>query len=295
MKFLKKHIFLSLFIILFSICLTTKYLTSSESKTSFDFNYLNNNKVVSNTKTLLLNNNIPKENINLWLDYVKKYNLKSKSFIQKTCDGWININLNRYNKINFAENLNGWTEEDDSLDLNCRISAFMLMKDMISSESFTKKHDPTIEKEIQRISTVFKDNFTDKNATTFRSLFTPIELDIYDFKKPNVYDETLKTLKDIWKKENLIFKNSTPSLIQAVLIEPNDTKVLATPGHAGLLVEDSNILYFIEKKNPCFPYQVSRFQNYNDLNQYILTQFKDIKNCKLMILQNDELIFKYDI
>lgn len=295
MKLLKKHIILSLFIMIFSICITTKYLTSAEANISFDFNYLNNNKVVSNTKTLLINNNIPKQNINLWLNYVNKYNLKSKSFIQNTCDGWINISLNRYNKINFDENLNGWTEEDDSLDLNCRISAFMLMKDMISSESFTKKHDPTIEKEIQKIGTIFEDNFTDKNAITFRSLFTPVEFDIYDFKDSNVYDETLKALKNHWKKENLIFKNNSPTLIQAILIEPDDNKVLATPGHAGLLIEDSDSLYFIEKKNPCFPYQVSRFQNYTDLNQYIFTQFKDLKNCKLMILQNDELIFKYDI
>ena len=173
MKFLKKHIFLSLFIILFSICLTTKYLASSKSKISFDFNYLNNDTVVSHTKTLLLNNNIPKENINLWLDYIKKYNLKSKSFIQSTAGGWTNINLNKYNKINFDENLNGWTEEDDDfLDLNCRISTFMLIKDMISSESIAKKHDPYIEQEIHNMSNIFKGNFTDTDATTFRPLLS---------------------------------------------------------------------------------------------------------------------------
>ena len=36
------------------------------------------------------------------------------------------------------KNLNEWTDEDDSLDLNCRISSFILIKDMISSNCFKK-------------------------------------------------------------------------------------------------------------------------------------------------------------
>lgn len=295
MKIVKKNILLYGVIIFFLLCITTKYLTSAEYKVSFDFNYLNNNQIITNTKELLLNNKIPKENIDLWLECVKKYNLKSKTFIQDTSDGWTKTSLSDYNRIDFTKNLNGWSEEEDYLDLNCRISAFILIKDRISSNCFMKKYNSDIEKEINKMDDIFCGKITDKNATTFRSLFTPIEMKMNNLKNISVYDETLKNLKSYWEKEGLTFKNNNSSLIQVVLIEQNNNDVSATIGHAGLLVKNSSILYFIEKKNPCFPYQISKFKNYDDLNQYIIAPFKDLKNCKLMILQNDNMIFKYDI
>lgn len=292
MKKKKKYILLCSVIIFFSICIATKHLTSLGYQVTFNFNYLNNKQVVTHTKTLLLNNKISKENINLWLEFVKKYNLKNENFIQNTSNGWCTINLSNYNKIDFTETLNGWTEEEDSLDLNCRISAFMLIKDMISSDYFIKKYDSDIEKEVSKIDTILRGKMTDKDITTFRSLFTPIDLDIDSFKDVNVYDKSLKSLKNYWEKENLIFKTNNPSLIQVVLIEPKNNNMSVSIAHTGLLIKSSNELYFIEKKNPCFPYQISKFKNSNDLNQYILTQFEDAKNYKLMILQNDNIIFR---
>lgn len=293
----KKYTFLCGVIIFFSICIIVKYLNSPAYQTCFDFNYLNNDKVVNYTKTLLLNNKIPKEDINLWLECVEKYNSKNKHFRKNTSDGWTPIRLSKYNKIDFTENLNGWSDEEEHfLDLNCRISTFILIKDMVSSKCFTKKCDSDTEKEIRKIRDIFDKKFTDKDYTTYRSLFTPINLNIDKSKDINIYDETLKNLKKHWEKENLIFKNnSSSSLIQAVFIEPNNKGITATIGHVGLLIKNSDIIYFIEKKNPFFPYQISRFKNYNDLNNYILTPFKEFKNCKLMILQNDNVIFKHDV
>lgn len=290
----KKYIYiiLSSVIIFFSIYITTKHLTSQEYQLTFNFNHLNNNQIVDQTKVLLLDNKIPKDNINLWLECVKKYNLKNDKYIQNTSDGWCKLNLTNYNKIDFNETLNECTEEYDSFDLNCRISSFILLKDMISSDYFLRKYDHSIEKEIIQMKNVFDGKLTNEEITTFRSLFSPITFDIDSLKDVNIYDESLKNLKNYWKKEHLIFKNNNPSLIQVVLIESKNNNVSVVVGHTGLLIESNNDIYFIEKKNPCFPYQISKFKNYNDLNKYIITQFKDAENYNLMILQNDNIIFR---
>lgn len=142
------------------------------------------------------------------------------------------------------------------------------------------------------MNSIFKKKLTSEEITTFRSLFTPITFNINTLKNIDIYDESLKNLKNSWSQENLIFKNNNLSLIQVVFIESKNTTISVYTGHTGILVKSDNNIYFIEKKNPCFPYQVSKFQNFNDLNQYIIDQFKDTKSCKLMILQNDNIIFK---
>lgn len=286
------YIILSSVIIFFSIYITTKHLTSQEYQLTFNFNHLNNNQIVDQTKVLLLDNKVPKDNINLWLECVKKYNLKNDKYIQNTSDGWCKLNLTNYNKIDFNETLNECTEEYDSFDLNCRISSFILLKDMISSDYFLRKYDHSIEKEIIQMKNIFDGKLTNEEITTFRSLFSPITFDIDSLKDVNIYDESLKNLKNYWKKEHLIFKSNNPSLIQVVLIESKNNNVSVVVGHTGLLIESNNDIYFIEKKNPCFPYQVSKFKDYNDLNKYIITQFKDAENYNLMILQNDNIIFR---
>lgn len=286
------YIILSSVIIFFSIYITTKHLTSQEYQLTFNFNHLNNNQVVDQTKVLLLDNKVPKDNINLWLECVKKYNFKNNKYIQNTSNGWCKLNLTNYNKIDFNETLNECTEEYDSFDLNCRISSFILLKDMISSDYFLRKHDNSIEKEIIQMNNILDEKLTNKEITTFRSLFSPITFDIDSLKDVNIYDESLKNLKNYWKKEHLIFKSNNPSLIQVVLIESKNNNVSVVVGHTGLLIESNNDIYFIEKKNPCFPYQVSKFKDYNDLNKYIITQFKDAENYNLMILQNDNIIFR---
>ena len=288
---MKKISIISCLLIMFLLtCIAYIHLTSIQYKVTF--NYFNNKQVVNHTKTVLLNNKVQKDNINLWMECVKSFNSKNKNSIQCTSKGWHTLNLNDYNKIDFTKNLNEWTEEDDYLDLNCRISSFILVSDMISSDCFTKKYDSSIEKEITQMSNIFKRKLTNKEITTFRSLFTPITFNINTLKDINIYDESLKNLKNSWKKENLIFKNNNLSLIQVVFIEPKNTTISVFTGHTGILIKNDNDIYFIEKKNPCFPYQISKFQNYNDLNQYIISQFKDTKNRKLMILQNDNIIFR---
>ncbi|CEP41011.1 membrane associated lipoprotein [[Clostridium] sordellii] len=289
---MKKIYIISCLLIMFLLtCITYIHLTSIQYKVTF--NYFNNKQVVNHTKTVLLNNKVQKDNINLWMECVKGFNSKNKNSIQCTSKGWHTLNLNDYNKIDFTKNLNKWTEEDDYLDLNCRISSFILVSDMISSDCFTKKYDSSIEKEITQMSNIFKRKLTNEEITTFRSLFTPITFNINTLKDINIYDESLKNLKNSWKKENLIFKNNNLSLIQVVFIEPTNTTTISVfTGHTGILIKNDNDICFIEKKNPCFPYQISKFQNYNDLNQYIISQFKYTKNRKLMILQNDNIIFR---
>ncbi|WP_270670898.1 DUF4300 family protein, partial [Paraclostridium bifermentans] len=160
------------------------------------------------------------------------------------------------------------------------------------TDYFLRKYDHSIEKEIIQMNNIFDKKLTNEEITTFRSLFSPLTFDIDSLKDVNIYDESLKNLKSYWKKENLIFKNNNPSLIQVVLIESKNNNVSVVVGHTGLLIESDNDIYFIEKKNPCFPYQISKFKNFNDLNQYIITQFKDAENYNLMILQNDNIIFR---
>lgn len=252
------YIILSSVIIFFSIYITTKHLTSQEYQLTFNFNHLNNNQIVDQTKLLLLDNKVPKDNINLWLECVKKYNLKNDKYIQNTSDGWCKLNLTNYNKIDFNETLNECTEEYDSFDLNCRISSFILLKDMISSDYFLRKYDHSIEKEIIQMKNIFDGKITNEEITTFRSLFSPITFDIDSLKDVNIYDESLKNLKNYWKKEHLIFKSNNPSLIQVVLIESKNNNVSVVVGHTGLLIESNNDIYFIEKRILAF---LTKFQN----------------------------------
>lgn len=295
MKMTKKYIFLFGVVIFFLIYILNKILTSPERQVLFDFNYLNNDKVVNNSNTLLLNNDIPERNVDLWMKYVKRYNTENKAFIKDTSNGWKTIYLNKYNRINFNSILDKWYEEKDSFDLNCRQSSFILIKDMVSGECVIEERDSDIEQEINKLKSISDEKITNKDSRTYIYLFTHIKLKIGNSKDIDVYDETLSALKDYWNKGNLKFKDGKKSkLIQVVLIEPNASDIKATIAHTGLSIKDGDMIYFIEKKNPCFPYQISRFKNYDDLNRYIITQFKSSKDYKLMILENNNVIYKND-
>lgn len=71
---------------------------------------------------------------------------------------------------------------------------------MVSNEYFSKGQDSHTEKEISKIKNIYDKNFSNEDAITYRSLFTPIGFSIDKSKDINIYNETLKKLNQHWEK-----------------------------------------------------------------------------------------------
>ncbi|MCF2946435.1 DUF4300 family protein [Paenibacillus tarimensis] len=115
----------------------------------FRYSYLNNEEVISFTKSLLHESGITDKNADRWFKFIELYNAKQAKFVSSTNTGWVKTNNRKYGDINFNETLNGWSaDEADNIDINCRISLFLLVADSfdINKEISIKVYESELNK-----------------------------------------------------------------------------------------------------------------------------------------------------
>lgn len=217
----------------------------------FRYSYLNNEEIINFTKSLLHESGIPDKNADKWFKFIELYNAKQAKFVSSTNSGWVKTNIRKYGDINFNKTLNGWSaDEIDSIDINCRISLFLLVSDSldVNNEILIEVY----ESELNKVKLLGL-NLSNRQISIFRALFMPLD---------NVEDSELK-FSDKFK-------------VLRIYLDSNNDNILEM-AHTALIIDKEESLFLLEKKNPGYPFQISEFNSLEDVLKYYNHIYKQEK------------------
>lgn len=177
---------------------------------------------------------------------------------------------------------------------NCRITAYGLLADFIQVDGNAEKRDEYLAFDLHALDMEPDIFIKEQERDSFRVLFSAIPTD--NTKDVNVHVENIQ--KD-WKKRGISFKNNDGiSMISVFLHDQLDENINELIiGHTGVLLEQENGgLLFIEKVAFQEPYQLIRFANRIELNDYLMAKY-DIsygqETANPIIFENDKLLEGY--
>ena len=267
--------------------------TGSGYLKSITYSNLADEKTQKEVQEILKNSGINSQNLNLFFQSVNYYNKKTenKDLIKS---GFVNSqNINpTYDE---AEIQKLWDKNSSNFaGFNCRITAFTLMKDFITTKNSLLKSGEMLFMDMESLKNAPFKLFSETEKNKFVNLFS--EIPTKAGKDVSIHVENVK---NVWKKRGVVFdKNSKISMI-SVFFHFNDEpeENILFIGHVGVLVpEEDGKLMFIEKLAFQQPYQVLRFNSRTELNDYLMNKYDTAwgqQTAKPFIMENDELLKGY--
>ena len=268
---------------------------ANEYLNNITYSNLADEKTQNEIREILKNSGIASENINLFFQSVNYYNKKTenKDLIKS---GFVNSqNINPI--YNEAEIQKLWNKNSSNfLGLNCRITAFTLMKDFITVENPLEKSSEMLFMDIDSLKNMPFKLFSELEKNKFLSLFT--EIQTVPTKDVSVH---IKNVQKSWKERGIKFDNKSEISLISVFFHFNyspEENILFI-GHVGILVpEKSGKFIFVEKLAFQQPYQVLKFNNRTELNDYLMNKYDTEWGqpaAKPFIMENDKLLKEYRI
>ncbi len=274
---------------------TTSKTSKAEEKA--DNNYLESidfsNLVDQGSQTMLsralLEADIEQTNIDDVLKLVNNYNetVGDAGLVKENFMNSENFNPD-YDIAKIDQN---WaTKNENFIGYNCRMTAFLLMHDLIEVAELNKDISPVLMMDNTAINdsknTFFTPENTDKYNTFFAAIDTELVKDI---------DVHLEKIKAYWQKQGISFKPAKATLISIWFHDELDNVLFV--GHTGVLVplSDDSLLFF-EKLTFSDPYQLIKFNNRIELNDYLMAKYDiayDQPTAKPFIMENDQLLAEY--
>ena len=180
-----------------------------------------------------------------------------------------------------------WEKSHNYSDANCRMTAMLLMGDLIKVDNPKKDYDGTyLMMDIDAIENADRYKILKDREADFTTLFGEMKIP-----ESGISD----ALPQNWKEHGIHFDTDKTSLI-SVVIEDTMSPV-AFVGHTGLLIDEGDYLLFVEKIAFEQPYQVTKFNNIDELvamlstrPEYTAEEGKEPS----VICQNDKVIGKIE-
>jgi len=275
---------LILFIAILSI-IGFKYLYVKEDKNSSNILYTNiaGENTQREIKNILLRSNIKKESTETFFKWINElYSRSSKptafNFIKSTGKAQ-DYNATFTFRTNYNKNNIPIPEP------NCRITAYLLYKDYISTnQKLIDTNNMYLIFDIDAIDNTPKFRMNEKERKNYITLYSPISV-----KNTTSTDIHIKYIEEAYKNRDIQFKNDKVSLITVYLHAPDDG--LRFVGHAGILIKNSGKLIFIEKFSQDAPYQATKFNNRKELKEYLLSRkdlYTDKSELPPIIMENNK-------
>lgn len=170
---------------------------------------------------------------------------------------------------------------------NCRITTFELMKNNISISGNAEEKTSMLDFDLASLKE--QNKFSDDELKDFTTYYAAIKAE-----DSSDYKVQLQKIKDALKERGIEFKKGSASIVSVYLNSKNefDGNILFV-GHTGVLVEDNDKLYFVEKLSFEEPYQLVVFNNRSEVIKYLTGKY-DLplgeNTSKAMIFENGELI-----
>ena len=259
---------------------------------SINYSNLADKDTQEKVKESLENTGIDSNSINLFFKSVNYYNeaTQNEGLIKS---GFINSNnINpTYDEVAIQKI---WDKKNKNFPgFNCRITAFTFMKDYVKVEKPVVKTGEMLFMDVESLKNMPFELFSKNEKDKFVNLFSEIPTKATKDVKVHV-----ENVKNVWKERGVTFNNSKISMI-SVFFHFNDEpqENILFIGHVGILVpEKDGKLMFIEKLAFQQPYQVLKFNNRTELNDYLMNKYDTAWGqpvARPFIMENDELLKEY--
>ncbi len=180
-------------------------------------------------------------------------------------------------------------EEDDGFILpeaNCRLTSYLLMKNMISTNQKQLDDDTFLIFDIEAIDTYEPFYLNDDEKSNFITLFNWVPLD-----DASTLEQHLQKIKTAWEEREIEINSDGLSLITVYLHSSFDN--VRFVGHTGVLAQTDDGLLFIEKYGPLFPFQATKFHDRTELKKYLLSRldlYGDDTELEPIVMENNQVI-----
>ena len=152
--------------------------------------------------------------------------------------------------------MDGWEQNHDYSDADCRMTAFLLLDGVLRAESTEDSYEGTyLMFDTEAIDNVDRYESIKENKNMFTTLYG--EKSVTDGSHPE------NTFSDSWKHYGFQVDSDRLSLLSIVIYDPYSDVVFV--GHTGVLIKYSDYYLFIEKIAFEQPYQATRVHNMDEL------------------------------
>lgn len=260
--------------------------TNTEPNDKDDDTIMFNNIVSDDTKDelekTLIDKGLNKDDLNSFLGNVAEYNDAADKNELKT-------DYTKYtDDTSYDESMDSYVKKyPDFIGINCRITTFSLIKNSLDVDKKIDDNSSVLDFDKKAISD--KSLLDEGDLTKFISYYAPIHV---NDEEANYED----LIKNEFKERGIKFNNEGVKVVSVYLnsIDEIDGNILFI-GHTGLMYEDADKYYFIEKLSFQEPYQLLKFNNKKALYDYLMNKYNtklDENSHDAIITENDN-IFEY--
>ena len=227
----------------------------------------------------------------VFFDHVEYFNsiVKAK-YLAKDFESW-DAEKCKYDPYDLQDE---WNERSpDFMGYNCRITAFGLFRDLLDISLDGDIRNDMILLDLVALEEDSSVLLSENDFAAFSVLYSTIPTVLTKDINPHV-----ENLQRDWEERGIRFmENEHASLISVVFHESlaEDDNYLFI-GHIGILFEYEGKLFFVEKLAFQEPYQVTEFEDRNQLNDYLMTKYDlsfDQPTAAPFIMENDQLMDGY--
>lgn len=159
-------------------------------------------------------------------------------------------------KADIGKCMDGWEQNHDYSDADCRMTAFLLLDGVLRAESTEDSYEGTyLMFDTEAIDNVDRYESIKENKNMFTTLYG--EKSVTDGGHPE------NTFSDSWKHYGFQVDSDRLSLLSIVIYDPYSDVVFV--GHTGVLIKYSDYYLFIEKIAFEQPYQATKVHNMEEL------------------------------
>lgn len=256
---------------------------AKEDKGNITFSNLSDDKTRNEIAALLIDNKLPKEDVEKFMNLTKEFTEISTGY--QYANGFSKLPKDGVNYNTLILDNNAESYEYISW-LNCRLSAFTLIKSAIETSKKANDEDTWLMFDIEALKTVDQLKLNNDELLDFITLFN--NADVNDAKTQKEHENKII---EAWNERNIKITNDHVSLVCVYLHYPEDD--VRFVGHTGILLNANDSLIFIEKYSNLAPFQVTKFKNKAELKDYLLSRkdlYGDDNEMKPIITINGELL-----
>ncbi|MBD8918929.1 MAG: DUF4300 family protein [Lachnospiraceae bacterium] len=159
-------------------------------------------------------------------------------------------------KADVGRCMDGWEQNHDYSDADCRMTAFLLLDGILCAESTEENYEGTyLMFDTEAIDNVDRYSILKEKRDMFTTLYG--EKSVTDDKHPEA------AFSDSWKKYGFTVDSDRISLLSIVIHDPYSDVVFV--GHTGILIKYSDSYLFVEKIAFEQPYQATKVHTMDEL------------------------------
>ena len=158
--------------------------------------------------------------------------------------------------VDIGKCMDGWEQNHDYSDSNCRMTAFLLLDGLLHAETTENSYDGSyLMFDTEAIDNVERYEIIKENKDMFTTLYG--EKSVTDEKHPET------TFSNNWQHYGFQIDSDRISLLSIVIYDPDSDVVFV--GHTGILIKYSDYYLFVEKIAFEQPYQATKAHDMEEL------------------------------